>query len=81
MQVDKRSLIDLGILPDASGAWPLIGLLDHTHSRAGLDALKGQLANPLGDATEIRRRQQLLWALPTAPAHVQWTPLVSVATS
>lgn len=78
MQVDKRSLIDLGILPDASGAWPLIGLLDHTHSRAGLDALKGQLANPLGDATEIRRRQQLLRVLPTALMHVQWTPLVAL---
>ena len=77
--VDKKSLMDLGILPNAGGEWPLGRLLDHTHSRPGLDALKGLLAAPLDDPVHIATRQQLLRALPDALRHVPWASMVALA--
>ena len=77
--VDKKSLIDLGILPNGGGEWPLGRLLDHTHSRPGLDALKALLATPLDDPDRIARRQQLLRALPDALRQVPWTSMVALA--
>ncbi|MBL0173625.1 MAG: hypothetical protein IPP90_23650 [Gemmatimonadaceae bacterium] len=79
MLVDKKSLIDLGVLPNAGGEWPLGRLLDHTHSRPGLDALKGLLAAPLDDPVDIAIRQQLLRALPDALRHVPWASMVALA--
>lgn len=76
--VDKKSLIDLGILPNAGGEWPLGRLLDHTNSRQGLDALKRLLAAPLDDPANIATRQQLLRALPAALRHVQWASMVAL---
>ncbi len=79
MQIDKKSLIDLGVLPNAAGEWPLGRLLDHTHSRQGLSALKALLSAPLDDPGQIVRRQQLMVALPDVTQHVQWTPLIALA--
>ena len=79
MLVDKQSLIDLGVLPNGAGEWPLGRLLDHTHSRPGLEALKRLLATPLADLGEIRARQRLFAQLPDALRHVTWKPLVALA--
>lgn len=73
--IDKKSLHDLGILPNASGDWPLRNLLDHTHSRAGARILEDILAHPLNDRAEILARQQLLRELPTVTQHLNWKAL------
>lgn len=73
--VDKKSLHDLGILPNATGDWPLRNLLDHTHSRAAARILEELLANPLHDRAEIVARQKLLQALPSVTKHINWKHL------
>lgn len=73
--VDKKSLQDLGILPNSSGEWPLRKLLDHTHSRTAARVLENLLANPLSSRTEILARQQLLRELPAVTQHLNWKQL------
>jgi len=73
--VDKKSLIDLGILANGAGEWPLRSLLDHTHSKAAHHALETLLANPLDNIDEIAGRQQLLRALPKIIEHLNWSVL------
>lgn len=73
--IDKKSLHDLGILPNSAGEWPLRNLLDHTHSRAGARILENILANPLDDRNEILARQQLLRTLPSVTQHINWKAL------
>lgn len=73
--VDKKSLHDLGILPNATGDWPLRKLLDHTHSKSAARVLETLLANPLNNRTEILARQQLLRTLPAATQHLNWKQL------
>ncbi len=73
--VDKKSLIDLGILSNGAGEWPLRSLLDHTHSKAAHQALETLLTNPLGNIAEIVERQQLLRALPKVVEHLNWSVL------
>lgn len=70
--VDKKSLHDLGILPNAAGDWPLRSLLDHTHSRTAARILDELLASPLHDRGEILARQQLLQALPAVMKAINW---------
>lgn len=70
--VDKKSLIDLGILPSSNGEWPLRELLDHTHSKSAHYALESLLANPLNNLQEIAARQQLLRALTRIIPHLNW---------
>ncbi|MEO7361925.1 MAG: hypothetical protein ABI120_16455, partial [Gemmatimonadaceae bacterium] len=76
MHVDKKSLIDLGILANGSGEWPLRSLLDHTHSKAAHHALETLLATPLDNINEIVQRQQLLRALPKVIEQLNWSLLV-----
>ncbi len=72
MRADTASLTELGLLPDASGAWPLASWLDTTHSPAGHQALKTLIAAPLGTVEEIRARQQLLPHLLRLTNEVPW---------
>jgi DNA mismatch repair protein MutS len=80
MLVDRTSLTDLGLLPDASGAWPLAAWLDSTHVRPAHDALKRLIAEPLGDIESIRARQALLPQLLPVVRQIAWKELQPVAT-
>ncbi|MGV3709635.1 MAG: MutS-related protein [Gemmatimonas sp.] len=71
-QIDRQSLIDLGIIPDAAGEWPLRHLLDHTRSDAAHRKLIVLLSSPLRSTAEIVARQQLLSALPDIDAAFDW---------
>lgn len=79
MQTDRASLIELGLLPDDTGAWPLSTLFDHTHGRAGHEALKRLLATPLTSIAEIEARQALLPKLARALHGVNWRDLHALA--
>lgn len=70
--VDKKSLLDLGILPNAAGEWPLRNLLDHTHSKTAARVLETLLANPLDNRADILARQQLLRVLPRITQQLDW---------
>ena len=78
MLVDQRTLIDLGVLPNSLGEWPLRAVLDRTHSRRSLDALKRVLAAPLSNVVEIVDRQQMFGVLPERLATVQWKELLTL---
>lgn len=72
-QIDKKSLIDLGILPGVAGNWALGSLLDHTHSPRARQALLDLLAQPLASRADILARQGLLRALPALAQHIDWS--------
>jgi DNA mismatch repair protein MutS len=71
--IDRQSLIDLGIVPDATGEWPLRSLLDHTHSTTTHQTLLAILSSPLSNTDEIVARQQLLRVLPSVDDAINWT--------
>jgi len=77
MLVDQRRPIDLGVLPNSLGEWPLRAVLDRIHSRRSLDSLNRVLAAPLSNVVEIGDRQQLLGVLPERLATVQWKELLT----
>ncbi|MBY0488320.1 MAG: hypothetical protein K2R93_00650 [Gemmatimonadaceae bacterium] len=79
MQTDRASLVELGLLPDDTGAWPLSSLFDHTHARAGHEALKRLLVTPLTSIAEIEARQALLPKLARALQGVSWRDLHALA--
>ncbi|WP_310570563.1 hypothetical protein [Gemmatimonas sp.] len=79
MLADRTSLTDLGILPDASGSWPLGAWFDSTHARPAHQALKRLIATPLGDIESIRARQTLLPQLVPVSKQVAWAELQSLA--
>lgn len=66
-------MIDLGIVPNSAGEWPLGTLLDSTHSRRARHALHDLLNQPLANVRDIDARQQLLLALPHMTAELDWT--------
>jgi hypothetical protein len=76
MNADAASLIELGLLPDGAGHWPLSARLDHTHARPGSDALRRLLATPLGSAPAIAARQVLLRDLAPLVPLMPWRDLV-----
>lgn len=67
--------MDLGILADSAGEWPLRALLDHTHSKAALYALEALLSKPLDSIDEIVGRQHVLRTLPKIVDQLNWTIL------
>lgn len=75
MYTDRPSLIDLGLLPDAAGAWPLGAWLDHTHARSAHEALKRLLAAPPANLEALHRRQALLPQLASIVDAVPWRDL------
>jgi hypothetical protein len=79
MHVDSTSLTELGLVPDASGAWPLAQWLDTTHSSAAHTALRHLIAAPLGDVEQIRARQALLVQLVPVRHEVPWASLEKLA--
>lgn len=79
MIVDTRTLADLGVLPVSETDWALRGLLDNTHSRAGLNALTGLLKSPISDGAEISRRQIALRAMFEFGRHCDWRELDSLS--
>jgi DNA mismatch repair ATPase MutS len=79
MIADRASFAELGMLPDATGVWPLAALLDHTHARPAHDALKRLIAAPLATAEAITARQALLPMLAELAPLVPWSDLQSVA--
>ena len=79
MHVDSTSLTELGLVPDASGAWPLASWLDTTHSSAAYTALKHLIAAPLGDVEQIRARQALLVQLVPVRREIPWASLEKLA--
>ena len=79
MHVDSTSLTELGLVPDASGAWPLASWLDTTHSSAAYTALKHLIAAPLGDVEQIRARQALLVQLVPVRSEIPWASLEKLA--
>lgn len=79
MHADRTSLIDLGMLPDATGAWPLGPWLDRTHSRPAHEALKRLVTESLADAATVRARQELLCALADVARVVPWVELNALA--
>ncbi len=79
MRPDTRSLIELGVLPDVAGAWPLATWLDHTHARSGHEALKRLIGAPLDNVTAVRARQQLLRELVIIAPLVPWRDLYELA--
>lgn len=78
MLVDQRTLVDLGVLPNSLGEWPLRAVLDRTHSRRSLDALKRVLGAPLSTVTEIVDRQRMFRVLPDRLQPVQWKELLAL---
>lgn len=80
MRVDRASLVELGLLPDAADVWPLSSLLDHTHARPAREALKRLLAEPLTTASEILARQRLLPALHRELGAIPWREVHANAT-
>lgn len=80
MRTDRTSLVDLGLLPDTSGTWPLATWLDHTHAAAGLEALKRLIAEPLESLDAILARQRLLPQLASMTTQVPWANLYVLAT-
>lgn len=79
MLADRTSLIELGLLPDAAGAWPLATWLDTTHTPLGHDALKQLIASPLADVENISARQVLLRKLESVTPLVPWADLKVLA--
>lgn len=75
MRVDVTSLIELGLLPDAAGAWPLAAWLDATHLPAGHRALRDLIAAPLDHVDEVRARQSLLVELVHVASAIPWIEL------
>ena len=79
MHADATSLKELGLLPDASGAWPLASWLDNTHARPSYDALTRLIASPLADTDGICARQALLLQLVSVAKEVPWADLQVLA--
>ncbi len=79
MRADQTSLIELGLLPDAAGTWPLATWLDHTHARRGHDALRRLIATPLHDIDALQTRQALLLALAPIAPRLAWRALYELA--
>lgn len=79
MRADQSSLVELGLLPDAAGAWPLAAWLDHTHGRRGHDALRRLIATPPHGIDALQTRQALLLALAPIPPHIAWRDLYALA--
>jgi hypothetical protein len=81
MHADRTSLIELGLIPDATGAWALGPRLDHTHSRAAHVALQRLIERPPANPEALRARQLLYPALANIAPLVPWNELHTVATA
>jgi DNA mismatch repair protein MutS len=79
MYADRSSLIDLGLLPDDTGTWPLAPWLDHTHARSGHEALRRLLATPPADLEALGARQALFPQLAVVARLVPWSQLHGTA--
>lgn len=78
LPADSISLVELGLVPDPSGTWPLAWWLDTTHSVSGHQALKEVIATPLGSIEQIHARQSLLLHLAGVGKDLPWSELQSL---
>lgn len=79
MHVDRRSLVELGVLPSANGRWPLAALFGATHTAPSADALRRVLQEPLPSVEAIASRQRLLRVLAPLRAQIPWASLCALA--
>jgi len=63
MQIDHTTLADLEVLAARDGAPGILGLVDHTRTRQGHQALRRRLEHPLTSVGQIREVQAALSAL------------------
>ena len=63
MQIDQTTLADLEVLSARDGTQGILGLVDHTRTRQGHQALRRRLRHPLTSIREIREVQAALSVL------------------